>query len=174
MKHPASWQQTGNGYVIKTLFNENISITDAATWPVFVSLSEAKAYARWKGRRIMTEPEWCRIAYTSPNDDDDEVRKYPWGNDEPTSEHGNFNWTNLAPTPVGSHPLGTSAWGVQDLIGDAWEWTSSVFAPFDGFEVYNVLYLYFFYLLSFRLWISILAIRLIFFLATITSVLITC
>jgi len=37
------------------------------------------------------------------------------------------------PIPVGSHPSGASAWGVQELIGNGWEWTSTIFAPFEGF-----------------------------------------
>jgi len=36
--------------------------------------------------------------------------------------------------PVGSYPAGASAWGVHDLVGNGWEWTSTVFAPFDGFS----------------------------------------
>jgi len=35
---------------------------------------------------------------------------------------------------VGSHPGGQSAWGVHDLVGNGWEWTSTPFAPFSGFE----------------------------------------
>jgi formylglycine-generating enzyme required for sulfatase activity len=34
---------------------------------------------------------------------------------------------------VGSFPAGASAWGVEDLVGNGWEWTSTPFAPFDGF-----------------------------------------
>ena len=36
--------------------------------------------------------------------------------------------------PAGSRPDGASAWGVHDLVGNGWEWTSTVFAPFPGFE----------------------------------------
>jgi formylglycine-generating enzyme required for sulfatase activity len=32
------------------------------------------------------------------------------------------------------HPRGASAWGVEDLVGNGWEWTSTVFAPFPGFS----------------------------------------
>ena len=39
-----------------------------------------------------------------------------------------------ARSPVGSHPAGASAWGVHDLVGNGWEWTSTMFAPFDGFR----------------------------------------
>jgi formylglycine-generating enzyme required for sulfatase activity len=48
-------------------------------------------------------------------------------------EHGNFGFRRFDPEPVGSSPAGASAWGVEDLIGNGWEWTSTPFAPFDGF-----------------------------------------
>ena len=38
------------------------------------------------------------------------------------------------PSPSGSYPAGASAWGVHDLVGNGWEWTSTVFAPFEGFR----------------------------------------
>ncbi len=37
---------------------------------------------------------------------------------------------------MGSHPEAASAWGVQDLIGDGWEWTSTVFTGLPGFTTY--------------------------------------
>ena len=37
-------------------------------------------------------------------------------------------------SPVGSRPLGASAWGVEDLVGNGWEWTSTIFEPFPGFK----------------------------------------
>jgi gamma-glutamyl hercynylcysteine S-oxide synthase len=79
--------------------------------PVYVSHAEASAYARWKGRRLMTEPEFHRAAEGSTS--------------------GHFDFAGFDPIPVGQHP--PSAAGVYDLVGNGWEWTSTVFAPFDGF-----------------------------------------
>lgn len=62
-------------------------------------------------------------------------RKHPWGNEEPIAGyHGNFDFFSWAPMPVGSHPNGRSAWGVFELVGNGWEWTSSTFKGFPGFE----------------------------------------
>jgi formylglycine-generating enzyme required for sulfatase activity len=61
-------------------------------------------------------------------------RTYPWGEAPPNTEHGNFDFERWDPTPVGSHAQGRSAFGVEDILGNGWEWTSSLFAPFTGFE----------------------------------------
>jgi iron(II)-dependent oxidoreductase len=99
-------------------------------WPVYVSQAEATAYARWRNRRLPTEAEYHRAAFGTPAGLE---RSYPWGDVPPDSAHGNFDFERVEPVPVGSYPAGASAWGVHDLVGNGWEWTSTVFAPFDGF-----------------------------------------
>ncbi len=91
-------------------------------WPVYVSQAEANAYARWKGRRLMTEPEFHRAAYGDPT---------AGGRSEPETPQGHFDFAGFDPVPVGSFP--PSASGVHDLIGNGWEWTSTIFGPFPGF-----------------------------------------
>jgi formylglycine-generating enzyme required for sulfatase activity len=100
-------------------------------WPVYVSHAEASTYARWTGKSLPTEAQWQRAAYGSPKS---ELRAFPWGNANPTAAHGNFDFANWDPVSVFAHPQGASAFGVEDMLGNGWEWTSTVFAPFVGFE----------------------------------------
>lgn len=100
-------------------------------WPAYVSHAEASAYARWKGRRLPTEAEYHRAAFGTPSG---EERPFPWGTERPDPSRGNFDFSTWEAVPAGSRPAGASAWGIHDLVGNGWEWTSSIFGPFPGFE----------------------------------------
>ena len=100
-------------------------------WPVYVTYEEAGAYAAWRGTRLPTEAEYHRAAFGTPSG---EERHFPWGDALPDSTRGNFGFAHWDPVPIGSYPAGVSAWGVHDLIGNGWEWTSTVFDGFPGFE----------------------------------------
>ncbi|MEP6917658.1 MAG: SUMF1/EgtB/PvdO family nonheme iron enzyme [Acidobacteriota bacterium] len=125
---PAFWAQRDGQYFWRGMF-ELIPLPDA--WPVYVSQAEASAYAQWKGRRLPTEPEFHRAAFGTPSGAE---RVYPWGDAPPDVTTGNADFQSWEPVPAGSRPAGASAWGVHDLIGNGWEWTSTIFAPFDGFS----------------------------------------
>ena len=100
-------------------------------WPVYVTWAEARAYARWRGRRLPTEAEFHRAAFGTP--DGQRARAIPWGDAlRRAGRPANFDFARWDPEPVGAHPDGASAFGVHDLVGNGWEWTSTVFAPFDG------------------------------------------
>ena len=101
-----------------------------ASWPVYVTQAEASAYARWKGGRLPTEAEFHRAAYGTPEGIE---RSYPWGESRPDGTRGHFGFQDWDPRPVGSFPAGVSAWGIHDLVGNGWEWTSTVFEGFLGF-----------------------------------------
>jgi formylglycine-generating enzyme required for sulfatase activity len=101
------------------------------SWPVFVSHAEASAYAKWAGKKLPTEAQWHRAAYGTTRGVE---REYPWGNTAPAAAHGNFHHKRWEPTPVDAHPKGASAFGVQDLLGNGWEWTSTRFGSLNGFE----------------------------------------
>ena len=100
-------------------------------WPVYVTHDEAAAYAKWKGMRLPSEAEYHRAAFGTPEGSE---RSYPWGEALPDSSRGNFDFANWDPVPVGSYPSGASAWGVHDLVGNGWEWTSTEFNGFEGFQ----------------------------------------
>jgi gamma-glutamyl hercynylcysteine S-oxide synthase len=100
-------------------------------WPVYVTYDEAAAYAHWVGKALPTEAQFHRAAYGTPTGDE---RSYPWGEAAPSAKHGNFNFQQWTPVPVTATPEGDSAFGVAQLVGNGWEWTQTLFAPFPGFQ----------------------------------------
>jgi ergothioneine biosynthesis protein EgtB len=127
---PELWRHGPEGLRVLTLFDER-PFEEAARWPASVAQCEAAAYARWRGGRLPTEAELHRAAFATPKG---ETREHPWGGAPPTAEHGNLGFRSWEPTAGGSHPAGTSAFGVQELVGNGWEWTSTPFGPLRGFE----------------------------------------
>jgi iron(II)-dependent oxidoreductase len=127
VRHPLFWERHGDAWQWRAMFD---LIPLPLAWPVYVSLAEAHAYAAWRGARLPTEAEFQRVAYGTPSGIE---RAYPWGDDAPASERGVLDFSAWDPQPAGSHPAGRSAWGVDDLMGNGWEWTSTIFAPFPGF-----------------------------------------
>lgn len=83
--------------------------------PVYVTHDEAAAYAKWNGARLPTEAEFDRATYGAAQTHD-----------------GNFDFQQWDPVPVGSYA--PNGFGLYDLVGNGWEWTSTLFAPFDGFR----------------------------------------
>lgn len=130
IRHPGFWRRDGNLWLYRGMFAE---IRLPLDWPVYVSHAEASAYACWLGRHLPDEAQFHRAAYGTP---DETEHRYPWGEAAPSAEHGNFDFHSWDPSPVASHPAGASAFGVQDLVGNGWEWTRTEFAPFQGFAPY--------------------------------------
>jgi len=127
---PHFWRRRGRAWYWRTLTGD---IPLPLEWPVYVTQQEATAYARWVGRTLPTEAQFHRAAFGTPTG---EERFYPWGDDPPTPSHGNFNGRRQDPVSVASTPLGDSAFGVAQLVGNGWEWTSTTFAPFPGFRAH--------------------------------------
>jgi ergothioneine biosynthesis protein EgtB len=128
LEHPIFWSPDGHRWLWRGMF-ENLPLPLA--WPAYVSWAEAAAFAAWRGRRLPTEAEYHRAAFGTPEGHE---RPFPWGDDAPEARHGNFDFLQWEPVPVGARPAGASAWGVHDLVGNGWEWTTTIFGPFQGFE----------------------------------------
>ncbi|HUJ15635.1 MAG TPA: SUMF1/EgtB/PvdO family nonheme iron enzyme [Thermoanaerobaculia bacterium] len=125
---PHFWKRVNGEWFWRGMFELVPLPLDA---PVYATQEEASAYAKWRGMRVPTEAEYHRAAFGTPSG---EERLWPWGDEPPDATRGNFGFANWDPVPVGSYPAGASAWGVHDLAGNGWEWTSTPFAGFDGFE----------------------------------------
>ncbi|MBL8848654.1 MAG: SUMF1/EgtB/PvdO family nonheme iron enzyme [Planctomycetaceae bacterium] len=94
-----------------------------------VSLDDAEAFCAWRSRltgqswRVPTAAEWKRAALG------DDGRRYPWGDDPPTPElaaYAIFEDEDAVPAPIGIFLDGASPWGIQEMAGNVWEWTSTV------------------------------------------------
>ena len=108
---PLFWERVDGRWYWRGMF-ELIPLPLA--WPVYVSQADASAYAAWRRWRLPTEAEYQRAAAgASPSV---------------------FDFSSWDPEPAGSHPENASRYGVEDLVGNGWEWTSTPFAPFPGFR----------------------------------------
>lgn len=117
--HPAFWRFRDGRWWWKAMFGE---VSLPSSWPVYVSHAEASAYARWKSARLPTEAEWHRAI--------EGLQPETWT----PGVHANFGGKRFDPVSSGSHPASDTASGLSDLIGNGWEWTSTPFAPFEGFS----------------------------------------
>jgi len=125
---PHFWVQRDGEWRFRGMFADSPLPLDA---PVYVTYKEASAYARWRGQALPTEPQYHRAAFGTPSG---EERPYPWGAAAPAPRHGNFDFRGWDPVPVSADAQGDSAFGISQLAGNGWEWTSTPFAPFAGFR----------------------------------------
>ena len=96
---------------------------------VLVNYYDALAFCEWRSMRLPTEAEW-QLAALGPSY---ERRVYPWGSryDDAALNHGRMQEPNFDDSdghartaPVGSYPAGRSPYGLEDVFGNAWEFTS--------------------------------------------------
>jgi len=122
------WHKRGDSWWLRRMFDEVPLPLDA---PVYLTHQCADQYAKWAGASLPSEAEWHRAAYGEAN------QAYPWGDRAPSGIHGNFDFLNWDPVAVGAQAAGDSAYGVSQMVGNGWEWTSTPFTGFDGFESHS-------------------------------------
>lgn len=103
----------------------------------YIDWDDANAFANWCGASLPSEAQWEKSARSSDG------RLFPWGDAEPTNEDANFGNSIGDTTEVGIHKSGASVYGVLDLAGNVWEWTSSIHREYpynsnDGREDVNL------------------------------------
>jgi len=129
---PVYWRH-GQSCLEHRIFDEWRAVEVDADLPMcYVSWWEAEAYCSWAGRRLPTEAEWEMAATT---DDSGEKRWwYPWGERDAAESDAALNSHTGGLVAVGAFPESDGPWGHRQLIGNVWEWTSTVFGPYPHFE----------------------------------------
>jgi formylglycine-generating enzyme required for sulfatase activity len=140
---PAEW---GNCplYLLKKTADGKIAV-DATGRPAFddgvdpsrpvvgVTWYDAYAFARWAGKRLVSEREWEIVASVDPKTE--QKREYPWGDmyDRPklACARAHDKWTPDMLPAAGSNPDCKSPIGVLDMAGSVWEWCD------DRYEAYS-------------------------------------
>jgi formylglycine-generating enzyme required for sulfatase activity len=122
------------GHAAPSHFVNGKPVVGQEKWPVVnVSLKDAQDFADWRSKRdkvtyrLPTEEEW---EYAARNGDQNNL--YPWGSSWEANRAVTKEAGPASLKPVGSMPDGKNKWGVVDLIGNAWEWTSSKASYYQG------------------------------------------
>jgi iron(II)-dependent oxidoreductase len=122
---PKYWMRDGDDWCTRAM--DDVQSVDARLPVCHVSYHEAEAFARFAGKRLPTEFEWEVAAGPSA---------FPWGNDPATPDRANVDQLSFGVAPPDAYDQNWSPLGCYGMIGDVWEWTSSDFSPYPGYETF--------------------------------------
>ena len=127
---PKHWFRDGD-----TWFSRTMDVTrqiDRNRPVCHVCYHEAEAFANWSGKRLPTEFEWEAAASWDPSTK--KARRFPWGDSAATPALANIDQLSFDIAPVDAYDGNISPIGCYGMIGDVWEWTSSDFSGYFGFQ----------------------------------------
>ena len=127
---PKHWFREGDAWLTRTM---DVTRPVDRNRPVcHVCYHEAEAFAKWSGKRLPTEFEWEAAASWDPSDKT--ARRFPWGGSDATPTLANIDQLSFDVAPVDTYDDNVSPIGCYGMIGDVWEWTSSDFNGYAGFQ----------------------------------------
>lgn len=129
---PKHWERTPTGWITRTM--DRIAPLDPLRPVCHVCFHEAEAFARAMGKRLPTEQEWEAAATWDPATQCQQP--YPWGDARPAQAVANVDQLAFDTAQIGAYPRNISPLGCYGMIGDVWEWTSSDFTGYPGYETF--------------------------------------
>jgi iron(II)-dependent oxidoreductase len=129
---PKHWFRDGG--VWRTREMDRVMDVDEQRPVCHVCYHEADAYARFVGKRLPTELEWEVAAGWNPSTET--MQPFPWGDEPASPARANVDQLSFGVAPIGAYASNWSPLGCYGMIGDVWEWTSSDFRGYPGYQTF--------------------------------------